>query len=217
MLSVSSLVYDPLGFLVPVTLVAKMLQQELCRRRCGWEKKLPPDILPQWKKWLEELDQLAAFKVGRCIKPVDFGAVKLAQLHHFADASESGYGTATYIRMLNQENVVQVTFLLGKARVTPLKAVTIPRLELTAAVLATIVDVLLKSELDFKLEAYVFWTDSTSVLKYLNNEDRHFHTFITNRVSIIRGTSESSQWRHVGSKENPADYASRGMKVSDFL
>lgn len=198
MLSVSSSVYDPLGFLAPVTLVAKMLQQELCIRRCGWDEKLPPDILPQWKKWLEDLDQLAAFKVDRCIKPVDFGAVKRAQLHHFADASESGYGTATYIRMLNQENGVQVTFLLGKARVTPLKAVTIPRLELTAAVLSTKVDVLLKSELDFKLEASVFWTDSTSVLKYLNNEDRRFTTFVANKVSIIRETSEPSQWRHVG-------------------
>lgn len=93
MLSASSSVYDPLGFLAPVTLPAKMMQQELCRRSCGWDDELPPDILPHWEKWLEDLDQLAAFKVDRCIKPVDFGAVKLAQLHHFADASESGYGT----------------------------------------------------------------------------------------------------------------------------
>lgn len=217
MLSVSSSVYDPLGFLAPVTLLAKMMQQELCRRGCGWDDELPQDILPQWKKWLEDVDQLSAFNVDRCIKPVDFGAVKQAQLHHFADASESGYGTVTYIRMQNQENNTQVTFLLGKARVTPLKAVTIPRLELTAAVLATKVDLLLKSELDFQLEGSVFWTDSTSVLKYLNNEDRRFHTFVANRVSIIRETSEPTQWRHVGSKDNPADYASRGMKVSDFM
>lgn len=112
---------------------------------------------------------------------------------------------------------MQVTFLLGKARVTPLKAVTIPRLELTAAVLAIKVDVLLKSELDCRLEDSGFWTDSTSVLKYLNNEDRSFHTFVANRVSIIRETSEPSQWRYVSSKDNLADYASRGMKVSDFM
>lgn len=217
MLSISSSVYDPLGFLAPVTLLAKMMQQELCRRGCGWDDELPPDNLPRWKKWLEDLDQLAAFKVNRCIKPRDFGGVKLAQLHHFADASESGYRTVTYIRMLNQENSVQVTFLLGKARVTPLKAGTIPRLELTAVVLATKVDLLLKSELDLQLEGSVFWTDSTAVLKYINNEDRCFHTFVTNRVAMIRETSDLSQWRHVSSKDNPADYASRGMKVFDFL
>ena len=83
-------------------------------------------MLHQWKRWSEDLDLLAAFKVDRCIKPVDFGEVRHAQLHHFADASEGGYGTVTYIRMLNKENNIQVTFLLGKARVTPLKAVTIP-------------------------------------------------------------------------------------------
>lgn len=119
--------------------------------------------------------------------------------------------------MLNQENNIQVTFLLGKARVTPLKAVTIPRLELKAAVLAVRVDSLLKAELDVQVEDSVFWTDSTSVLKYLNNEDRCFHTFVANRISTIRETSEPSHWRYVGSKDNPADDASRGMKVPDFL
>lgn len=205
MLSVTSSVYDPLGFLAPVTLPAKMMQQELCRRGCGWDDDLPKDILPRWKRWLEDLGQLSAFNVRRCIKPVEFGRIKHAQLHHFADASESGYGTVTYIRMLNQENNIQVTFLLGKARVTPLKAVTIPRLELTAAVLAVRVDSLLKAELDVQVEDSVFWTDSTSVLKYLNNEDRRFHTFVANRISTIREASEPSQWRHVGSKDNPAE------------
>ncbi|KAK0145485.1 hypothetical protein N1851_015590 [Merluccius polli] len=135
MLSVTSSVYDPLGFLAPVTLPAKMMQQELCRKGCGWDDDLPRDILPHWKRWLEDLKQLSAFSVGRCIKPVGFGEIKHAQLHHFADARERGYGTVTYICMLNQENNIQVTFLLGKARVTPLRAVIIPRLELTAAVL----------------------------------------------------------------------------------
>lgn len=217
MLSVTSSVYDPLGFLAPVTMPAKMMQQELCRRGCGWDDDLPKDILPRWKRWLEDLGQLSAFNVRRCIKLVEFGRIKHAQLHHFADASESGYGTVTYIRMLNQDNNIQVTFLLGKARVTPLKAVTIPHLELTAAVLAVRVDSLLKAELDVQVEDSVFWTDSTSVLKYLNDEDRRFHKFVTNRISTIREASEPSQWRHVGSKDNPADNASRGMKVSEFL
>ena len=133
MLSVNSSVYDPLGFLAPVTLQAKMMQQELCKQGCGWDDALPQDIWQRWKKWLEELGLLAAFSVDRLIKPADFGTVKKAQLHHFSDASEEGYGTVTYIRMVNQEDHIHVAFLLGKARVTPLKSVTIPRLELSAA------------------------------------------------------------------------------------
>lgn len=217
MLSVTSSVYDPLGFLAPVMLSAKMMQQELCRRGCGWDDAIPQDILCQWKKWLEDLESLAAFSVDRCIKPRDFGELKYAQLHHFADASTNGYGTVTYIRMLNSENRIHIAFLLGKARVTPLKVITVPRLELTAAVLATKVDTMLKEELNIKLEDSVFWTDSTAVLKYLNNTDKRFHTFVANRIATIRETVEPSQWRHVCSKDNPADDASRGMKVGTFL
>lgn len=76
---------------------------------------------------------------------------------------------------------------------------------------------MLKAEFNFQLEDSVIWTDSTSVLKYINNEDRRFHTFVANKISTIRETSEPSQWRHVGSKDNPADDSLRGMKVSDFL
>lgn len=52
------------------------------------------------------------------------------------------------------------------------------------------------------------------VMKYVNNEDRHFHTFIANRVATLRASSEPEQWSHVGTKEIPADDGSRGMKVS---
>lgn len=55
------------------------------------------------------------------------------------------------------------------------------------------------------------------MLKYLNNEDKCFHTFVAHRISTIRETSEPSQWRYISSKDNPADDRSRGMKVTDFL
>lgn len=217
MLSITSSVYDPMGFLAPVVLSAKIMQQELCRRGCKWDDTIPQDILGKWKRWVEDLESLDVFTVDRCIKPGDFGELKHVQLHHFADASMNGYGTVTYIRMLNKEKRIHIAFLLGKARVTPLKAVTIPRLELTAAVLATKVDAMLKEELNIQLEDSVFWTDSTAVLKYLNNQDKRFHTFVANRIATIRETVEPSQWRHVSSKDNPADDASRGMKIGDFL
>ncbi len=217
MLSMTSSVYDPLGMLAPVTLSAKMMQQELCRKSCGWDEAMPLDIGNQWKRWLDELQLLTSFKVDRCIKPKDFGAPIHSQLHHFADASKDGYGTVSYIRLQNSRSKTHVAFILGKARVTPLKSVTIPRLELTAAVLVARVDVMLKSELQLQLEESVFWTDSTSVLKYIKNEDKWFHTFVANRITAIREVSSPSQWRHVCSKDNPADAASRGVKVADFV
>ncbi|KAK0142160.1 hypothetical protein N1851_020144 [Merluccius polli] len=166
MLSVSSSVSDPLGFLAPVVLPAKIMLQELCRRNLGWDDTTPQDILQQWTRWMD-LDMLSEFKVERCTKPKGFGHPIHAQLHHFSDANEAGYGVVTYLRMQNNKNYIHVAFLMGKARVTPIKTVTIPRLELTAAVLAVRVDLMLKAELKLQLQESVFWTDSTSVLKYI--------------------------------------------------
>ena len=216
MLSVISSVYDPLGFLAPVTLPAKVMLQELCRRHCGWDDDIPVEIGRQWKRWLEDLKGLTAFKVERCIKPKDFGQPIKAQLHNFSDASQDGFGTVTYLRIENSEGV-HVSFLLGKARVTPLKPVTIPRLELAAAVLAVRVDRMLRAELELPLDQSTFWTDSTAVLKYIKNEDKRFHIFVANRVITIRDATQVSQWRYVNTNDNPADFASRGMKVGDLL
>ncbi|XP_053274096.1 uncharacterized protein LOC128436341 [Pleuronectes platessa] len=215
-LSVVSSLYDPLGFLSPLTIPAKLLLQELCRRSLGWDEAIPHSLSKKWFEWLEDLQKVAEFNVDRCMKPRDFGDPATAQLHHFSDASQVGYGTVSYLR-LEKDDSVQVSFLLGKARVAPLKQTTIPRLELTAAVLAVRVDKMLQKELQLKLEKSVFWTDSTTVLKYICNETRRFQTFVANRVSFIRGASDTDQWRYVCSKENPADDASRGMTADNFL
>lgn len=217
MLSLSSSVYDPLGFLAPVLLPAKIVLQELCRRNFGWDETVPQELRHHWTRWLEELDKLPEFKINRCIKPKGFGNIMKAQIHHFSDASESGYGAVSYLRMQDNKNAVHVAFLTGKARVTPLKAVTIPRLELTAAVLAVRVDLMLRAELQIPLQESVFWTDSTSVLKYIKNEDKRFHTFVANRVTTIREATATSQWRYISTKENPADDASRGLRVRDLV
>lgn len=100
-----------------------MGRQHTCRHR------------PSVEKVAGSLKRLAAFKVERCIKPKDFGQPIASQLHNFSDASQDGFGTVTYLRIENCKRV-HVSFLLDKARVTPLKPITIPRLELAAAVLA---------------------------------------------------------------------------------
>ncbi|XP_026040477.1 uncharacterized protein LOC113032046 [Astatotilapia calliptera] len=217
MLSISSSIYDPLGFLAPVLLPAKGMQQELCKRKLGWDEPIPQTMLQKWKGWLSDLQMLSHFKVKRCIQPREFGPLSHAQLHHFSDAGESGYGTVSYLRMQDNRKSIHVAFLMGKARVTPLKPVTIPRLELTAAVVAVRVDLMLRAQLRMKLEQSIFWTDSTSVLKYIMNEDKRFLTFVANRVSFITTATKQSQWRYVSSKENPADDATRGLKAGNVV
>lgn len=140
-------IYDPLGFPAPFTLPAKLLLQELCRMNIGWDEEIPKSLNDKWVKWKDDLGQITNFKVSRCVKPKYFGTHSKAHLHHFADASEQGYGTVSYVRLVNEQNAVHVTFLMGKSRVAPLKKVTIPRLELSAAVLVTKVDKVIRAEL----------------------------------------------------------------------
>ena len=166
---------------------------------------------------MEELNQLWEFQVARCIKPDNFDPVETAELHHFCDASESGYGTVSYLRLTNHQGIIHTSFIFGKARVSPLKQITIPRLELTAATLAVKVDRMLRKELQLPLTDSTFWTDSTSVLKYIHNQTKRFHTFVSNRVAVIQDLSHTSQWRYISSKENPADSASGGLHVESFL
>lgn len=93
---------------------------------------------------------------------------------------------------------------------------TIPRLELAAAVKAVKLDKLLKKYLHFMMIETVFWTDSMIVFWYMHNEDKRYQTYVTNRVTFIRETTARQQWKHVGIEDNPVDYVSRGLTSEDL-
>ncbi|XP_062567165.1 uncharacterized protein LOC134229426 [Saccostrea cucullata] len=216
-LSMTSSVFDPLGFLAPFTLKAKCLLQELCKLQLGWDERIPEHLALQWNEWIQDLKKLSDFKVKRCFIPVEFGEIKSAQLHHFADASERGYGTVSYLRLENFNGAVYCSFIIGKSRVAPLKQITIPRLELTAATVAVRTDKMLKSELDVSIDETVFWTDSMAVIRYIRNTATRFHTFVANRLAFIHEGSKPQEWRYINTKRNPADDASRGISADDIL
>lgn len=132
------------------------------------------------------------FKIDRCIKPKTFGEVKSVQLHNFSDASEIGYGVVTYLKMTNVDDDVHTAFMSGKSRVVPLKQVTITRLEFRAAVLAVRMDNMITTELQIALCQSAFWTDNTSVLRYIRNDTQRFQTFVANRISLIREATEET-------------------------
>ena len=163
-LSVLNSVYDPLGFLAPVMLTGKGILQDLCKLNCGWDESIPTAYTDKWKEWLKDLNLISSLRIRRCLRPPDFEATG-AQMHHFCDASKQGYGTVSYLKLTSDGGLPHIAFVIGKARVTFLKVVTIPRLELASAVLAAKIDRMLKSELELTLRDSVFWTNSTAVLK----------------------------------------------------
>ena len=211
LLSVVSSVYDPLGFAAPAIL------QDLCRKRLGWDDLIPTEEKERWLKWLKDLPKLERFSVDRCFKPQNFGRTVSLQLHHFSDASQQGYGAVSYIRSKDDKGTIHCSFVMGKARTAPLKSITIPRLELSAAVLASRLDKIIRREIDLPVHESVFWTDSTCVMNYIRSNDKRFHTFVANRVAIIHDGSTPSQWRYVNTEANPADDASRGLAVDSLI
>ncbi|KAL6480076.1 hypothetical protein MHYP_G00111090 [Metynnis hypsauchen] len=215
-LSIVASLYDPLGFLAPFILEGKRVLQEMCQRGMGWDEPLPKDLKSRWESWMKDLENLEKIEIPRCFIPVGFGEVQRAELHHFSDASSQGYGQCSYIRLLSKEKV-HCSLVMGKARVAPTKIVTIPRLELTAAVTSAAVSNMLREELEFKIDEEYYWTDSQVVLGYINNEARRFHVFVANRVQRIRETTDTRQWHYIDTEENPADHASRGLKVADLI
>lgn len=207
-LSLMSSVYDPLGFAAPFLLRPKVLMQDLCRRNVGWDETISRSDMDTWTNWLDELQDLQNLQISRSYIPSGFGKVTTRQLHIFADASEHGYGIVAYLRVTNPNGMVACPFVTGKARVAPLKKMTIPRLELTGATAAVSVGQMLRKKLDIEVEMF-YWTDSTTVLRYLANESTRFHTFVANRVTVIRDATSVHQWRYVNTKSNLADCASR--------
>ena len=149
--------------------------------------------------------------------PSDSGEVR-AQLHLFSDASEVGYGTTAYVRCEINENRWVCNSLVAKSRVAPIKKVTVPRLQLTAAVLASRLFRMIDSQINVKFEKVIFWTDSVLVLRYIRNTSARFFTFVANRVQELLECSKAEQWRYLSTKSIPANMASRGSLLKeDFL
>ena len=216
-LSAVSAVYDPLGFLSPVVLSGKRILQDICRDQTDWDAPLSDDLVSRWRNWCSGLSALQDLQIPRCFKPDNFGVLKRVELHHFSDASTTGYGQSSYLRLVNDNDEVFCSLVLGKARVTPLRQISIPRLELTAAVLSVRIADVLKSELQFDNITEYFWTDSKVVLGYIANDARRFHVFVANRVQQIRDSTEIGQWNYVQTADNPADCASRGLTARSLV
>ncbi|XP_052747141.1 uncharacterized protein LOC128199875 [Bicyclus anynana] len=209
-------IFDPLGFLSPVTIQAKSFIQKLWILGIEWDQPPPDDIVRLWNAYQTQLSQLSKLRIPRQFK---CAKVKSYELHGFADSSEIAYGAVIYLRATDDKDQVQISIVCSKARVAPLKRISLPRLELCAAVLLSDLYTLVRdtylSRISF--DAVYFWSDSTVVLSWLRSASTRWTTFVANRVSHIQDITPIKCWQHVSSVDNPADICSRGQLPNELL
>ncbi|XP_050315537.1 uncharacterized protein LOC126750079 [Anthonomus grandis grandis] len=209
-------IFDPLGFLSPVTVSLKIIIQQLWSSGLDWDQPAPNSIKEYWSLFKEGISTLSSLLLPRKIIP---SQMKLCEMHGFCDSSEKAYAAVVYFRIITYDDNVQTYLLCSKSRVAPLKTISIPRLELCSAVLlADLMSSVKEAFADsINISSLFAWTDSTVALSWIKSSPHKWTTFVSNRVSYIQEKLSADCWAHVRSENNPADSATRGLLPSELL
>ena len=195
-------VYDPIGQISPSHLIGKILYREVCELKIPWDEVVPLPIKQKWDKW--KLDIETKVEIPRSI-PLKQESVTMVDLHVFGDASVLGCCAAAYV-VVHQPSNVNQDLIASKSRLSK-RDMTIPRLELIAAHMATNLTANIKEALPRQnIRSVTCWTDNTVVLLWLKDKGR-YKVFVANRVSRIL-EREFIAWKYVPTKENPTDIGS---------
>ena len=215
LLSIVNSIYDPLGFVAPVTLQGRLLIRELSAGTSSWDDPIEPDKEAKWNEWLNSLEALNDLALRRCYTGMSLKSADKVELAIFCDASTTAVGAVSYLKVFYDDEC-KSGFVMAKSRLAPKPAHTIPRLELCAAVLAIEMAGTIRKEIDIPLQEIKFYTDSKVVLGYISNTSRRFYTYVANRVNRIRESTDPSQWNYINTTNNPADLASRPSTAAEL-
>lgn len=209
-----STIFDPIGFLSPVLINAKVILQDVCRAGTKWDESLTCEHHQRWTQWTEDFAAMDQLHIPRCFFR-DLSPDVEVSLHFFADASNMAFGPIAYLTFSLRDEI-STAFVMSKTRVTPIKYVSVARLELCAALLAVRLSVIANRELRLKISRQTFWSDSITVLRWVKSKHFRFHAYVGNRIGEILDSSRPEEWRYVPSAQNPTDDCSRGQPANSF-
>ena len=156
-LSTINSLFDPLGFVAPVTIQGKFLLRELSMEVSDWDAPLPQEKCGVWESWRDSLQDLQQLHIPRAYTVSSPTNGKRKEICIFSDASTKAIGAVVYLKTMDEDGQINIGFILGKARLAPQTEPTIPRLELCAAVLAVEMAELVVQEIDFQLDSIQFY------------------------------------------------------------
>jgi len=182
--------------------------QTLWQHKIGWDEPLNDDLSKNLVDIANDLKQSAEYFIERRYFPTH---VTKPTIHCFADASQKAYGAIVFL-VHHQE----VSFMLAKTCVAPLQQLTLPRLELLAALVATRLTQFVLTHLPFQGPSIFMWSDSQIVLHWIGST-KQLPTFVQNRVAEIQANVPNANWRHCPTLANPADLLSRGTTTHALM
>ncbi|XP_049871346.1 uncharacterized protein LOC126370517 isoform X2 [Pectinophora gossypiella] len=209
-LSFISKMFDPLGLVGPIIVLAKIIMQLTWLAKVSWDSPLPSELNKMFIKFAQNLNDMKPIIIKR---NTDTSNAQVIELVGFSDASNKAYGCCVYLRVIDKEGNVKVNLLCSKSRINPIKPLSTPRLELNSALLLAklvkkIYDQMINAGFKLKVHLYV---DSQIVLSWLNTAPAKLGVYVANRVKAICELTETFSWSYVNTMENPADCLSRGV------
>ena len=162
------------------------------------------------------LKQLRFIEFSRCLFPEESSIVR-TELHTFCDASEEAYAAVVYIRNVYATGRLIVRQVKGSTKLSPTKTLSVPKLELNAALLGARLARVIQTALTRTITERFFWTDSSTVRNWVRATAAFYQTFVSHRLGEIQTLTESSEWRFVPGKINPADAATRSQLDAEAI
>lgn len=214
LLSDISKIFDPIGWLAPSTVIAKIFMQSLWAiKGLNWDDKVPEDKMETWRNYRDQLHTLEQIKIPRWIGTSEIVNI---QLHGFGDASNAAYSAVVYSRVIQSDGLIKVNIMSAKTKVSPLKVISIPKLELCGAVITSRLIAKVKDSLKLPNVECFTYSDNTTVLAWLKSHPNHYNTFVANRITEIQSLTSIKNWFFVSTDDNPADCASRGVLPAEL-
>lgn len=209
-------VYDPLGILCPFTIKAKQLLRETWTLKLDWDDQLPGIMREHWSNFFRQMFYLSNHEYPRCLKPE--GAVGSPVLVIFSDGSAMAYGFSAYVRWQLATGEFTCSLILAKCRIAPLKQLTIPQMELNAAILSKRGKKVLEREMRYDFSKIYQLVDSETVLKMMNKTSTRFKLYEGVRIGELQTATggDMSCWYWVKGEKNTADWLTRG-KSPDLI
>jgi len=205
--------FDPLGLISPILFYAKYFIKLLWLAHLDWDKSLSKELRSAWIKFVDTLPIITQIKIPRYVFTLNTTLVLVG----FSDASERGYSSTVYIRASNGEGIITSNLLMAKSKVASMKALTIPKLELEGAVLLSKLIRYVLGIIEMTISRIILFSDSTTVLSWIQSPPHLFKTFVANRVAKVQELTCNYEWSYIASKENPSDLNCRGVLPSDFI